>query len=211
MERILISQDRPQLQKTEKELSAVKGGLQQIVNTFIDLNIGTITIDDIEEAIEGPKAFYDKRIDQLVNPPEEFVGGFKRKKSAILAELDLPNPQPFIESIEKYKNYDRGGLNTWDCEIIDNQVQVKPDVYKMAIDRTCVFASTPEAIKGYELLNKVIDAFKELDTYSRANFNKTLFDGSLFGKGLNLDKFFLINGADKNMKINPEYFTRSRH
>jgi hypothetical protein len=218
-QRILIHEDKADIQKIQRSITDIKIALNNIYSSFIKMDLGSLTITDFYQILNNPKEFYNKRIDENLEIPESKAGKFSFKKDAILEQLNLPSPKEYLEyvlNLEKAIYNSEITFNLQDWEIIDNSIKMKDESYQLKLDNFRTYASDAVEIKLYQILDKLKNDLIELDSYSKEYFDKTIFNGSFLNTqnppGIYLNDFFLTNTNSpyivpkKEIYINSEVF-----
>ncbi len=201
---VLIAENTDQTKKLKSDTDQLLPVIQRAVDAFNFLGLGLMPAQDLAEAIYKPKKYFDSKIDDLIEEPEETVSGFKKKKSSLLAELELPDPTKFIsyaEEVVKTFPHLYASINLFTLEsskVVKNKEKINELI---EVNRT--YLTNPKDIKAYRMIEKMCASIIELNNYAEENYNAPFFSSQ--NPWLNLQRFFILPTPEK-IKPNPFFF-----
>jgi hypothetical protein len=167
---VRVYQNTEHEETTKQQLEQAKQVLQRLLNLWNDLNIGSCS--DLNELLMRPERSYKNAIDKLVEVPAP-SGRFPVKRSALLAQLDLPDPEQLYASakVSRQVPFCASG-ELW--QVIENSVELVEAEAFMIIDSQSVYCADPEKIE----LARDLETFCELYNSLNVRLNGVLLQGS---------------------------------
>lgn len=133
--------------------------IQSLMNAWLDLNLGPCK--NVNDLVMHPEKMYNDAVDSLVQVPVT-TGPFKMKKDAVLASMELPNPEPLYALSKRIRQQPFcASSELWQVDI-DGRIELNDrEAYNLIAARS-IYAATPEQVnlcrdlqKWCELTNKL--------------------------------------------------------
>jgi hypothetical protein len=166
----LIYRDQEAINSMSNWIETARLSLQAIIDEALKIKAHP-TSDNWQQFLNNP---HQTAIDQITaDIPIETVGGFQKKRSAVLADLDLPDTQSLVKASERLKNdLKRLGVSANLLTVVKGKAKRNEPEFLSFVEGCSIYATDLDLWHNYKALETAINQFNQiLGKYGRSPIN----------------------------------------